>query len=161
MLTDLAVKGFKATGKEYQKSDKDGLYLVVRAKGDKFWLGRYRINGKDVKVGFGNYPGLSILDARKLNQVARTLIEAKRDPGDLLKHPIARQMILIDGNTDIRDIDEAIEEAGIFATRQARPTFGQAAAKFKSDWVDKRWKSPDRGWTPVRLHLLPRLPMPR
>ena len=23
------------------------------------------------------------------------------------------------------------------------------------EWVDKAWKKPDLGWTPVRLHLLP------
>ena len=48
--------------------------------------------------------------------------------------------------------DKAKEQAAL----AARVTFGEAAARYKAEWVDRNWKDPDKGWTPVRLHLAPK-----
>ncbi|GHD62864.1 tyrosine-type recombinase/integrase [Jeongeupia chitinilytica] len=36
-------------------------------------------------------------------------------------------------------------------------TFADAADRYKIEWVDRNWKNPDKGWLPVRLHLIPSL----
>ena len=40
---------------------------------------------------------------------------------------------------------------------QALMTFGDVSEKYKTEWVDMKCKTPDKGWSPVRLHLLPKL----
>lgn len=155
MLTDTEIKKLKATGKEYQKADSRGLVVVVRAAGGKFWRGELRLDGKKFRCGYGNYPEISLTNARKIHEVARTLIQLGKHPSTLLDSPAAKQMI-IDG-CSIKEIEAKITAAKEAETCQALITFGDAADKYKTEWVDMKWKNPDKGWTPVRLHLLPKL----
>ena len=155
MLTDTEIKKLKATGKDYQKADSRGLVLVIRKAGGKFWRYEYRIDGKKSKYGIGNYPEISLSDARKINEVARQLVMFGRHPATLLNNHGAIQMI-IDGYS-IKEIESRAAAAKELELIQALMTFGDAADKYKTEWVDKNWKDPDRGWSPVRLHLLPKL----
>ncbi len=155
MLKDTEIKKLKATGKEYQKPDTKGLVLVIRAKGSKIWRYEYRIDGKKDKYHYGSYPEISLDNARKIHTVARQLVEFGKHPSTLLDNPEAKQMA-IDG-CSIKEI-----EAKAAATKEAEAvkalmTFGDAAEIYKTEWVNTHWKDPDKGWTPVRLHLLPKL----
>ena len=155
MLTDTEIKKLKATGKEYQRADGKGLVIVIRAKGEKFWRYEYRIDNKKLKFGYGNYPQISLSDARKIHEVARQLVAFNKHPASLLDSPKAIQMI-IDG-CSIKEIEAqavVIEEAEAI---KALATFGDAAEKYKTEWINVKWKDPERGWSPVRLHLLPKL----
>lgn len=155
MLTDTEIRKLKATGKDYQKADSRGLVLVVRAKGGKFWRYEFRLEGKKFKYGLGNYPEISLSDARKIHSIARQLVELGEHPSTLLDNPGTKQMII--GGYSVKEL-----EAKAAATKEAEAiralmTFGDAADKYKTEWVDKSWKDPDKGWSPVRLHLLPKL----
>ena len=66
MITYIGINKLRPTGAECQKADGKGLVLVVRAKGDKFWRYEARINGKKFKYGFGNYPEISLDQARQI-----------------------------------------------------------------------------------------------
>ncbi len=154
-LTDTEIKKLKAIGKDYQKADSRGLVLVIREAGGKFWRYEFRLEGKKFKYGFGNYPQISLSDARKIHEVARQLVAFNKHPASLLDSPNAIQMI-IDG-CSIKEIEAqavVIEEAEAI---KALATFGDAAEKYKTEWVNVKWKDPERGWSPVRLHLLPKL----
>lgn len=155
MLTDTEIKKLKPTGKEYQKSDGGGLTLVIRAKGDKYWRYEFRIDGKKEKYGFGNYPDIGLNDARKIHAVARQLVALNQHPATLLDDPEAKKMI-IDGH-GVKGLEEHVKAAQEKAAIQALMTFGEAAEKYKAEWVDYHWKAPDKGWTPVKRHLLPKL----
>ena len=155
MLTDTEIKKLKATGKEYQKADSGGLSLVVRSKGDKFWRYEFRLNGKKEKYGYGNYPDINLIDARKIHAVARQLVALNQHPSTLLDNPEAKKMI-IDGH-GVKTLEEHVKAAQEKAAIQALMTFGEAADIYKDEWVDSHWKNPDKGWTPVRRHLLPKL----
>lgn len=154
-ITELKALNLKATGKEYQFADGDGLSLVVRAKGGKFWRADMRLDGKKLKYGYGNYPELSIANARRLHAVARQLIEAGRHPATVLDDQAARQVI-IDGGS-LKEAEARAHVSALQTAHAQRPTFGAAADAYKTGWVDTKWKSPDKGWSPVRVHLLPKL----
>ena len=155
MLTDTEIKKLKVTGKEYQRADGKGLVIVVRAKGTKFWRYEFRLDGKKDRYGYGNYPQIGLSDARKIHEVARQFIELGKHPAKLLDNPNAIQMI-IDG-ASIKEIESQAATIKENELMQAMPTFGDAAEKYKTEWVNVKWKDPERGWSPVRLHLLPKL----
>ena len=154
-LTDTEIRKAKPLTKDYQIGDGKGLSLVIRKKGTKTWRYEFRINGKKDKYHYGNYPEISLDNARKIHAVARQLIAFEKHPSTLLDSPEAKQMI-IDGY-GIKEIEIKAAATKEAETIQALMTFGDAADKYKTEWVDKNWKSPDKGWSPVRLHLLPKL----
>lgn len=155
MLTDTEIKKLKPTGKDYQKADSKGLVLVVREAGGKFWRYEFRLGSKKFKYGLGNYPEISLDNARKIHAVARQLVEFGKHPSPLLDTPEAKLMI-IDGYS-IKEIEAKAAAAKEAEAVQALMTFGEAADIYKTDHVNKKWKNPDKGWLPVRVHLLPRL----
>ncbi len=155
MITDTEIKKLKPTGKEYQKADARGLVLVVRAKGSKFWRYEYRLDGKKFKYGYGSYPEIGLSDARKIHAVARQLVMFGKHPATLLNNHGAMQMIIDDYG--IKEIEAQAAATRELETTQALITFGDAADKYKTEWVDMKWKNPDKGWRPVVLHLLPKL----
>ena len=63
-LTDLEVKRAKPREKRYTLCDGGGLNLEIRASGSKAWYLRYREAGKERTLVLGNYPALSLSDAR-------------------------------------------------------------------------------------------------
>lgn len=126
-LTDLKCRSAKASGKDYQLADGDGLSLRVRAKGTKLWRYQYRLDGKTFKFAYGNYPEISIIDARKLHLAARQLIESGRHPGELLDSHLAKRMIL--EGYGIKQLESKAMEARNCALLDSRMTFGEAARR--------------------------------
>lgn len=63
-LTDTAIKNAKPKEKEYTLPDGNGLQLVIKTDGRKFWEIRYTINGKAKQTTAGTYPTVSLKDAR-------------------------------------------------------------------------------------------------
>jgi len=60
--------------------DSKGLVLVVREGGGKFWRYEFRLNDKKFKYGIGNYPEITLDNARKIHAVARQLVEFAKHP---------------------------------------------------------------------------------
>lgn len=130
--------------------------MVIReAGGGKFWRYEYRLDSKKFRYRLGSYPEISLSDARKIHAVARQLVEFGKHPATLLDNPGAKQMV-IDGH-GIKEIESHAAATKEAQAVQALMTFGDVANKYKTEWVDKNWKSPDKGWSPVKLHLLPKL----
>jgi len=86
-LTDTEIKKLKPIGKDYQKADSRGIVLVISEAGGKFWRYEFRLEGKKFKYGFGNYPQISLSDARKIHEVARQLVAFNNHPASLLDSP--------------------------------------------------------------------------
>jgi integrase len=80
MLTNIEVKGAKPAEKPYKMGDQGGLYLHVAETGSKLWRYRYRINGKQKLLALGQYPEMSLAEAREQHQAARKLVAAGVDP---------------------------------------------------------------------------------
>ena len=65
MLTHTGVKNAKPKEKPYKLSDGDGLYLLVKPTGSKYWRLKYFYAGKEKLLAFGTYPEVSLDDARE------------------------------------------------------------------------------------------------
>ena len=74
MLTDTELRNTRGKSKQYKKTDKDGLYVLVTPSGGIAFKYDYRFNGRRETVTFGTYgpAGLSLAKARE------KLIDAKR-----------------------------------------------------------------------------------
>lgn len=79
-LTDIAIRNAKPKAKPYKLADALGLFLLVQPSGGRLWRLKYRIDGREKKLGFGTYPDVSLSDARKRREEARALIAAGKDP---------------------------------------------------------------------------------
>lgn len=81
-LTDAKLRTLTKPGKH---SDGEGLYLELTPAGGRYWRMKYRHGGKEKRLSFGVYPGVSLKDARDKAQAARKLLQAGEDPGEAKK----------------------------------------------------------------------------
>lgn len=79
-LNDKAVSAAKAKEKDYKLSDGDGLFLLVKTSSSKLWRLKYRVAGKEKLLSFGQYPAVSLANARAWTLDARKLLAAGVDP---------------------------------------------------------------------------------
>ncbi len=72
----LLVRNFKPKDKKYDVSLGDGLYVTVRENGRKIFYLRYTTpKGQRSKKALGEYPSLTLADARKQAQDAKNTVK--------------------------------------------------------------------------------------
>jgi len=74
-LSNIAIKKAKPKKRPYKLSDFGGLYLLIKPNGSKLWRWKYRIDGKENVYSIGDYPTVSLLDAREERDNARMLVK--------------------------------------------------------------------------------------
>jgi hypothetical protein len=81
-LTNTEVKQAKPREKEYNLIDGKGLALRIRPSGSKIWLFNYvhPYTKKRVNLGFGQYPSVTLAQARSEREKARALLAQNIDP---------------------------------------------------------------------------------
>lgn len=79
MLSDRTAKNAETKEKRYELRDSGGLVLDVTTKGVKTWRFRYRFNGKQYKLTLGQYPLVSLKEARELRDQAKLKIIIHRE----------------------------------------------------------------------------------
>ena len=81
-LNNTKIKQAKPKAKEYNLSDGDGLMLRVKPNGSKLWLFNYYrpFSKKRANIGFGQYPEVTLVEARNKRAEARALIFKDIDP---------------------------------------------------------------------------------
>ena len=80
-LTELELK--KASVKEdkdYNLSDGDGLYFIVRRNGSKFFRLDFRYGGKRLSMSLGTYPKISLKEARDKKDECKKLLSENINP---------------------------------------------------------------------------------
>lgn len=85
MITDTAARNAKPKDKPYKLPDANGLYLQVTPSGSKLWRMKYRFLGKEKLLAFGQYPAVSLVDARKRRDEAKKALSEGIDPSELKK----------------------------------------------------------------------------
>ncbi|WP_306453402.1 tyrosine-type recombinase/integrase [Burkholderia sp. FL-7-2-10-S1-D7] len=90
-LTDVRCRTARyATGGTGNKLfDAGGLFLELRASGAKKWRLKYRFNGKENLLTFGDYPLVSLAEARAKRDEAKRTLAAGLDPAmqrDMTRH---------------------------------------------------------------------------
>ena len=53
MLTDQKIKSLKPKAKQYKVADGEGMHLLVKPNGRKYWQLRYRYPGKEKTLALG------------------------------------------------------------------------------------------------------------
>ncbi len=79
LLTDLKIKKAKTQDKPYTLNDSSGLSLLIDPKG---WLFRYRFANKPKLISFGTYDTVSLAEARKKCDEARSMLANGINPSD-------------------------------------------------------------------------------
>lgn len=80
MLTDTAIRRAAPGKRDYKLGDSGGLFLLVTAAGGKLWRWKYRFEGKEKKMAFGQYPDVPLVVVRSLHAEARRVLASGVDP---------------------------------------------------------------------------------
>ncbi|MDQ7069289.1 MAG: tyrosine-type recombinase/integrase [Rhodobacterales bacterium] len=81
-LNDAKIRNLKSKEKPYKVGDFDGLFILVKVSGAKSWRFKYRIDGKEKLLVIGDYPAISLLQARQARDAARVELAAGGDPSE-------------------------------------------------------------------------------
>lgn len=76
----LAIRSLELPEKACKLFDGGGLYLLVKPNGARLWRMKYRVDGREKLISFGQYPGVALKSARERRDEARRLIAARVDP---------------------------------------------------------------------------------
>lgn len=79
-LNDILIRAAKPREKDWKLADERGLYLLITPKGSKLWRVKFRVNGKEKKLSLGAFPDVSLKDARRLRDQARSAKAGGVDP---------------------------------------------------------------------------------
>lgn len=104
-LTDISCKYAKPSEKSRKLSDGAGLYLEVMPNGSKYWRLKYRFAGKEKRLAlgvYGDYPKISLKEAREKRDKARKLVQEGIDPSQAKKDLKHQQYI--DTENTLRNI---------------------------------------------------------
>ncbi|WP_044410440.1 tyrosine-type recombinase/integrase [Thiomicrospira microaerophila] len=140
MLTDAKIRRLRfKEGKKNKHADTNGLYLEVRKTGAKFFRYRFRVNKKEQTLTFGEYPAVTLANARQLRDDARVQVLQGFNPIEQKRQAV-----------------QAVQQQQLIA--QNCKTFEQVA----SLWLEQMYKSKSYNYvrdTSQRLdkHLLPKI----
>lgn len=79
-LTELELKKAEIKDKDYNLSDGDGLYFVIRKNGSKFFRLDFRYGGKRLSMSLGVYPKTTLKEARDKTLEAKKLLNNNINP---------------------------------------------------------------------------------
>ncbi|ECF6595070.1 DUF4102 domain-containing protein [Salmonella enterica] len=79
-LKDTQIRSIKPSSKPFKVSDSRGLYLLVSPGGSRHWYLKYRINGKESRIGLGAYPSVSLSEARQQREEIRRMLAQNINP---------------------------------------------------------------------------------
>ena len=82
MLNDTKVRTLKPQEKSYRLLDAERLYIEVRPTGKRIWRFKYTLHGKEGTISFGEYPAVSLVQARKLKDEAKTKLANGLNPSE-------------------------------------------------------------------------------
>lgn len=99
-MTARQVAALAKLGEPIRKSDGKGLYFVVPDSGAPYWALRYSGNGKRKQMTLGQYPDMSLADARSEAEVFKRDLRQGIDP------LIAKQRQKWTGITSVNDLFE-------------------------------------------------------
>ena len=85
MLTDTKLRALKPREASHRVADSNGLCIEVRPTGAKVWRYRYRYAGKPSIVTMGEYPTLSLMQARAERDKLRALLKGGANPAHVAR----------------------------------------------------------------------------
>ncbi len=125
-LSDVKIRNLTASEKPYKVADFDGLFLLVKVSGAKSWRFKYRIAGKEKLLVFGDYPSISLAQARQSRDAARAQVANGLDPSEIKK-----QKALMEGETKAQTFEKVAERFMAKITEEGRAV----ATLVKYEWI--------------------------
>jgi integrase len=139
MLSDTEIRKSRAGEKPYRLSDSRGLFLLVTPAGTKSWRWKYRHEGKEKVICYGQYPDVPLALARERHAEARKLLATGVDP-------MAQRKAT-------KDALKAAETAG---KATAGDSFQSIAALWLEHWrVGKSRRHVKTTWNRIKSNILP------
>lgn len=92
-LTELEIKQAKPKEKRYCLSDGRGLLLDIKTTGTKTWVVRCYLDGKEIRKTIGEYPKLSLKDAREIAAKTKGKVQYGETEEGVLFADIANEWI--------------------------------------------------------------------
>ncbi len=131
--TDMTIRNIKLTDATLRLNDGDGLYLLIKPNGARWWRLDYSSGGKRKTLSIGVYPDTGLKAARDKADEARQLVAAGTDPSDVRKASKAQQARALEADRRIAGglpAVDSFEEVG-------REWFGKFSAKWSVSHADK------------------------
>lgn len=134
-LSDTSCKSAKPREKDYKLADGKGLFLLIKVSGTKVWRFKYvRPDGREALATFGEYPALSLADARTKRDEYRELLAKDIDPMPHTKEQRQAQTLAASNTFELI----------------ARDWHKAKAVNWNPDHAEKVWRR-------ITLYLLPTL----
>jgi len=124
-LSEFRISKAKPKDKPYKLADGGGLFMLVNRNGSKLWRQKYRHMGKERLLSHGQYPDVTLAQARQKRDEARAQLADGRDPA------VEKKLAQINAETQSRTTFKLIAEEYIDNMEER----GRAPATM----VKKRW----------------------
>ncbi|QCU89508.1 tyrosine-type recombinase/integrase [Thiomicrorhabdus sediminis] len=135
-LTDVAIRKAKPNGKVQKLSDGNGLRLEISKAGSKIFKYRFKLHGGDSDFVIGEYPLVSLVEARRLRDEARVLVKQGINPTDFRKQKRAEKNAELAeqvASSELMTFRQLYEEFSEFKTT----SFGDRAPDWQLDTLHK------------------------
>ena len=97
-LTAVQVRNAKPKEKPYKLSDGHGMHLHVSKSGKRTWRYRFRINDAESIYVLGEYPQMSLNEARLARMEARELVKVGKNPVQVRKEKRAARLAAVEAS---------------------------------------------------------------
>lgn len=124
-LSEFRISKAKPKDKPYKLADGGGLFMLVNRSGSKLWRQKYRHLGKERLLSHGQYPDVTLAQARQKRDEARAQLAEGKDPA------VEKKLAQINAETQARTTFKHIAEEYIDNMEER----GRAPATM----VKKRW----------------------
>lgn len=132
MLTDTNVKAAKPAAKAFKLTDSLGMHLLITPAGGKLWRLSYRFDGKQKTLALGSYPEVSLAQARRYRDDARSLVANGQDPGEL-KKAAKLERVINSQKSEAEAERERLMQAGLTLPGSFRDVAEEWASKYLLD----------------------------
>lgn len=130
---DVIIRNTKPADKTLRLSDGDGLYLLIKPNGAKWWRLDYSIGGKRKTLSVGVYPDIGLKEARDRADEGRRLVATGIDPSDARKADKTEQVKALEAD---RRIAEGLPAIDSFE-EVAREWFTKFSIEWAASHADK------------------------
>ncbi len=129
-ITVKAVEALKAKDKTYKKSLGDGLQIEIKPNGRKTFYIRYRKNGRDIIRSLGQFPNLTLQEARqKALEAQKTAPEVEAINKATLQEVITKFTLKKEKEATQRGKPTSFDKERIRLDKYLSPLYSQAVAK--------------------------------
>jgi len=124
-LSEFRISKARPKDKPYKLADGGGLFLLINRSGSKLWRQKYRHMGKERLLSHGQYPDVTLAQARQKRDEARAQLADGRDPA------VEKKLAQINAETQSRTTFKLVAEEYIENMEER----GRAPATM----IKKRW----------------------